>query len=170
MRRAHIQRFLEDKPGRSGEDGSDATNELTYLILEAMSGLRTRQPNFAVLISNKNPDRLLLEALKVVSAGYGEPPLFNHDGIIVKMLRQGKSLEDARLSGISGCVESGAFGKEAYILAGYFNLAKILEITLNNGVDPRTGEKVGIETGDPRGFKSFEELWEAFMKQVSYFL
>ena len=152
------------------KDGSDGVNELSYLILEVLSEMRTLQPNTAVLISNKNPDRFLIEALKVVGPGFGEPPFFNFDGVIVKMLRQGKTLEDARTAGVSGCVETGAFGKEAYILTGYFNLPKILEVTLNNGVDPRTGKKIGIETGDPRDFKSFEELWNAFVKQVKHFL
>lgn len=152
------------------EDGSDGVNELSYLFLEVLGEMRTLQPNTAVLISNKNPDRFLIEALKVASGGFGEPPFFNFDGVVVKMLRQGKSLEDARTSGVSGCVETGAFGKECYILTGYFNLPKILEITLNNGIDPMTGKKIGIETGDPRNFKSFDELWNAFMKQIKYFL
>ncbi|MDK2983169.1 MAG: trans-4-hydroxy-L-proline dehydratase [Thermococcaceae archaeon] len=162
--------FSKLNVGGLKEDGSDGVNELSYLILEVLGEMRTLQPNTAVLVSEKNPDRFLIEALKVVGPGFGEPPFFNFDGVIVKMLRQGKSLEDARTSGVSGCVESGAFGKEAYILTGYFNLPKILEITLNNGVDPRTGKKIGLETGDPRNFKSFEELWEAFMKQVKHFM
>jgi formate C-acetyltransferase len=151
-------------------DGSDGVNELSYLILEVLDEMRTLQPNTAVLISDRNPDRFLIEALKVVGPGFGEPPLFNYDELVVRMLRQGKSLEDARTSGVSGCVESGAFGKEAYILTGYFNLPKILEITLNNGIDPRTGKKIGLETGDSREFKDFEDLWNAFVKQVRYFL
>ncbi|MCS7233766.1 MAG: glycyl radical protein [Synergistetes bacterium] len=152
------------------EDGSDGVNELSYLFLEVLREMRTLQPNTAVLISNKNPDRFLIEALRVASDGFGEPPFFNFDGVIVKMLRQGKSLEDARTSGVSGCVETGAFGKECYILTGYFNLPKILEITLNNGTDPLTGKRIGLETGDPRDFRSFEELWNAFLRQVKHFL
>lgn len=151
-------------------DGSDGVNELSYLILEVLEEMRTLQPNTAVLISNKTPDRFLLRALEVVAPGFGEPPLFNFDGVVVKMLRQGKTLEDARTAGVSGCVESGAFGKECYILTGYLNLPKILEITLHNGVDPRTGKKIGIETGDPREFRTFEELWQAFLKQLEYFV
>ncbi len=151
-------------------DGSDGVNELSYLILEVLDEMRTLQPNTAVLISDKNPDDFLIQALKVVAPGFGEPPFFNFDRVVLRMLRQGKSLEDARTSGVSGCVETGAFGKESYILTGYFNLPKILEITLNNGYDPRTGKKVGIETGDPKNFKSFEELWSAFVAQVKYFM
>ncbi|MEM2730194.1 MAG: pyruvate formate lyase family protein, partial [Candidatus Korarchaeum sp.] len=151
-------------------DGRDGVNELSYLILEVLDEMRTLQPNTAVLVSEKNPDSFLIRALKVVGPGFGEPPFFNFDGVMVKMLRQRKSLEDARTSGVSGCVESGAFGKEAYILTGYFNLPKILEVTLNRGVDPRTGKRIGIDTGDPREFKSFEDLWNAFLKQVKHFL
>ncbi|MEM2305213.1 MAG: pyruvate formate lyase family protein, partial [Candidatus Methanomethylicia archaeon] len=152
------------------EDGSDGVNELSYLILEVLDEMRTLQPNTAVLISNKTPDHFLIKALKVVAPGFGEPPFFNFDGIVVKMLRQGKTIEDARTSGVSGCIESGSFGKEAYILTGYFNLPKILEITLNNGVDPKTGLKIGLETGNPEEFNSFNELWDAFIKQVKHFM
>lgn len=162
--------FSKINIGGVGVDGKNVVNELSYLILEVYDELRTLQPNFAVLVSEKNPDHFLIEALRIASAGFGEPPFFNHDGVVVKMLKQRKSLEDARLSGVSGCVEAGAFGKEAYILTGYFNLPKILEITLNNGVDPRTGKKIGLETGKPESFESFEDLWNAFLKQVKYFL
>ncbi len=162
--------FSKINIGGLKEDGTDAVNELSYLILEVLEEMQTMQPNTAVLISNKNPDRFLIKALEVVSRGFGEPPLFNFDGAVIKMLRQGKSLEDARTCGISGCVETGAFGKEAYILTGYLNLPKILEVTLNNGLDPRTGKKIGLETGDPKKFKTFEELFDAFVKQLRHFI
>jgi len=162
--------FTKINIGGLKKDGSDGVNEVSYLLLEVLDEVRTLQPNTAVLISNKNPDRFLKKALKVVGPGFGEPPFFNFDGSMIKMMRQGKTLEDARTLGVSGCVETGAFGKEAYILTGYFNLPKILEITLNNGVDPRSGKKLGIETGDPRDFKSFDDLWDAYMKQIKHFL
>ncbi len=82
----------------------------------------------------------------------------------------GKSIADARNGGSSGCVEVGAFGKEAYILTGYFNLPKVLELTLNNGVDPRTGKQIGLETGDPEQFGSFEQLFEAYRRQLNYLI
>ena len=162
--------FSKLNVGGLTEDGKDGVNELSYLILEVLDEMRTLQPNTAVLVSEQNPDHFIIKALKVVGPGFGEPPFFNFDRVIIKMLRQGKTLEDARTAGVSGCVESGSFGKESYILTGYFNLPKILEITLNRGVDPRTGKKIGIDTGDPREFKSFEDLWNAFWKQVKYFL
>lgn len=162
--------FTKINIGGLKKDGSDGVNEVSYLLLEVLDEMRTLQPNTAVQVSVKNPERFIVEALNVVGPGFGEPPFFNFDGVIVKTLRQGKSLEDARTAGVSGCVETGAFGKESYILTGYFNLPKILEITLNDGVDPSTGKKLGLSTGDPRSFKSFDELWDAFMKQVKHFM
>jgi pyruvate formate-lyase/glycerol dehydratase family glycyl radical enzyme len=151
------------------EDGSDGVNDLSYLILDVIEEMRILQPSSMVQISKKNPDRFLKRALKIVKTGFGQPSIFNTDVIVQELMRQGKSVEDARNGGASGCVESGAFGKENYTLTGYFNLPKVLEITLHNGVDPLTGKKIGIETGDPREFKSFEELMEAFRKQVRHF-
>ncbi|MCR4431745.1 MAG: glycyl radical protein [Tepidanaerobacteraceae bacterium] len=162
--------FTKINIGGLKKDGSDGVNEVSYLLLEVLDEIRTLQPNTAVLVSDKNPERFLLKAIKVVGPGFGEPPFFNFDGVIVKMLRQGKKLEDARTAGVSGCVETGAFGKEAYILTGYFNLPKILEITLNNGIDPQSGKKLGLETGEPKNFKTFDELWGAFTKQVKHFM
>ncbi len=152
------------------ETGEDAANELTFLILDVIEEMRLLQPGSMVQISKKSPDKLLREALKIIKTGYGQPSLFNADAIIQEMIRQGKSIADARNGGASGCVETGAFGKESYILTGYFNLPKVLEITLHNGVDPRTGERVGIETGNPGEFKSFEELLDACKKQLKFFV
>jgi pyruvate formate-lyase/glycerol dehydratase family glycyl radical enzyme len=151
-------------------DGSDAVNELTYLILDVIEEMRLLQPSSMVQISRKNPDDYLLRALRIVRTGFGQPSLFNTEAIIEELLRQGKSIEDARNGGASGCVETGAFGKESYILTGYFNLTKVLEITLHNGRDPRTGELIGIETGDPAGFGGFDEFYEAFEKQLRHFI
>lgn len=161
--------FTKINIGGLKKDGSDGVNDVSYLLLEVLDEVRTLQPNTALLVSDRNPERFVTKAVKVVGPGFGEPPFFNFDGVIVKMLRQGKSLEDARTSGVSGCVETGAFGKESYILTGYFNLPKILEITLNNGIDPGTGKRIGVETGDPRNFRSYDELWQAFINQVKYF-
>jgi pyruvate-formate lyase len=96
--------------------------------------------------------------------------VFNADLIVQELVRQGKSLADARCGGSSGCVEVGAFGKESYILTGYFNLPKVLEMALNNGRDPRTGAQLGPQTGDPAAFSTFEELFAAFNKQLVYFI
>jgi len=151
-------------------DGQDAVNELSYLILDVIEEMRLIQPSSMVQISKKTPDNFLKRALKIVKTGFGQPSIFNTDAIIQELVRQGKSVEDARNGGASGCVETGAFGKECYILTGYFNLTKVLEITLNNGLDPRTGKKIGLETGNPAEFRSYEELFEAFRKQLHHFV
>jgi len=151
-------------------DGSDAVNELSYLMLDVVEEMRLPQPSSMVQISKKSPDSFLKRALKIIKTGFGQPSVFNTDVIIQELLRQGKTIEDARNGGASGCVETGAFGKECYILTGYFNLVKVLEIALNNGVDPKTGQKIGLQTGDPVEFGSFDELCEAFRKQLNYFV
>jgi pyruvate formate-lyase/glycerol dehydratase family glycyl radical enzyme len=151
-------------------DGTDGVNELSYLLLDVIEEMRILQPSSMVQISAKGPDAFLLRALRIVKTGFGQPSIFNTDAIVQELVRQGKSVQDARNGGASGCVESGAFGKEAYILTGYFNLPKVFEITLNNGLDPRTGKKIGLETGDPKTFKTFDELFEAFRKQIRHFV
>jgi formate C-acetyltransferase len=162
--------FVKINIGGLKKDGSSGVNEVSYLLLEVMEEMRNVQPNSAVLVSEKTPNDFLERSMEVMRPGFGEPPLFNFEGIIIQLLRQGKSLEDARSGGCSGCVETGAFGKESYILSGYFNLPKVLEITLNNGVDPTTGKKIGKETGDSIKFQSFDELFEAFKTQLKWFI
>jgi formate C-acetyltransferase len=149
-------------------DGSDAVNEVSYLLLEVAEELHILQPGNSVHISNKTPDRFLNAAVKVIRRGHGFPSVFNPDVYVKELLRQGKSLQDAREGGCSGCIEVGAFGKEAFLLTGYLNVPKILEVTLNNGVDPLTGKKAGIKTGNSSDFKSFEELYQAFLKQLHF--
>ncbi len=151
-------------------DGSDGVNDLSYIILDVIEEMRIVQPSSMVQISKKGPDRFLKRALKIIKTGFGQPSIFNTEVIVQELVRQGKSLEDARCGGASGCVETGAFGKENYTLSGYFNLVKILEITLNNGFDPRTGKNIGIKTGNPADFDSFEELFQAFSQQVNHFI
>ncbi|MDX2441711.1 MAG: glycyl radical protein [Desulfobacterales bacterium] len=152
------------------KDNQDGVNELSYLTLDVIEEMRLLQPSSMVQISKKNPDRFIKRALKIIATGFGQPSVFNTDAIIQEMTLQGKSIEDARKSGASGCVEAGAFGRESYILTGYFNMPKVLEITLNNGVDPMTGKQIGIQTGDPVKFTRFDELFKAFQKQLDYFI
>jgi trans-4-hydroxy-L-proline dehydratase len=151
-------------------DGSDAVNEMTWLLLDVIEEMRLLQPSSMVQVSKKNSDRYIRRFLKIIKTGFGQPSVFNTEAIIQEMLRTGKTIEDARSGGASGCVETGAFGKEAYILTGYFNIPKVLEITLYNGVDPRTGIKTGIETGESTKFGSFDDLMHAFEIQLNYFI
>lgn len=151
-------------------DGSDGVNDVTYLVLDVIDEMRLLQPSSNIQLSKKNPDKFLKHAARIIAKGWGQPSIFNADAVVDELIRQGKSIEDARCGGTSGCVEAGAFGKEAYILTGYFNLVKILEITLNNGIDPRTGKQLGLRTGDPLSFASYEELLAAYKKQVHHFI
>jgi pyruvate formate-lyase/glycerol dehydratase family glycyl radical enzyme len=151
-------------------DNSDAVNDLSYLILDVVEEMRLLQPSSMVQLSKKNPERFLKRALNIVKTGFGQPSIFNTDAIVQELVRQGKTVEDARDGGASGCVEAGAFGRECYILTGYFNLPKILEITLNNGKDPRTGRPVGLQTGAPAGFADFDELFAAYVAQLRHFI
>ncbi len=152
------------------ENGYDAVNELSYLILDVIEEMRLLQPSSMVQISKISPDHFLNRALNIIKTGYGQPSVFNTDAIIQELVRQGKSVSDARNGGASGCVEISAFGKESCILTGYLNLVKIVEITLNNGLDPMTGRKIGIKTGDPIKFNTFDDFFNAFKNQLKYFI
>lgn len=162
--------FCNINTGGLKPDGSCGVSELSYLVLEVIDEMRLLQPSSNLQLSKKNPDRFLKRGLEIVRKGWGQPSIFNADMVVEELLRQGKSIEDARAGGTSGCVETGAFGKEAYILTGYFNLPKVLEIALHNGRDPRTGKMVGIESGDPLSFRTYEDLAAAFRKQLHYLI
>jgi len=151
-------------------DGTDAVNEMTFILLDVIKEMRIVQPSSMVQISRKNPDQFVHKALDIIRTGFGQPSCFNTEAIIQELLRQGKNIVDARNGGASGCVETGAFGTEAYWLTGYFNLPKILELTLNNGFDKRTGAQVGLKTGFARDYTTFEELMSAFKSQVKYLI
>jgi trans-4-hydroxy-L-proline dehydratase len=151
-------------------DGSDAVNEMSYILLDVIKEMRILQPGSMVQISKKSPDRFIHKALDIIKTGFGQPSCFNTDSIIQEMLRQGKSITDARNGGASGCVETGAFGTEAYWLTGYFNLPKVLELTLNNGYDRRTERIVGLKTGYAYDYKTFEDLLQAFKLQLNYLI
>ena len=152
------------------EDGSDAVNDLSYLILDVVDEMRLTQPSACVQVSVHNPDRFVRQACRVVRQGFGQPSLFNTDVIVQEMLQDGKSLFDARSGGPSGCVTVSAFGKESCTLTGYMNWAKILELALHDGLDPRTGRRLGPATGDPRAFGSFDEVMDAYRRQLRHFV
>jgi len=151
-------------------DGSDGSNEVTRLLLEIIDEMHLLQPSSNLQLSRKTPEEVLKRTLRVVRKGYGFPSIFNADAVVEEQLRQGKTVEDARAGGCSGCVETGAFGKEAYILTGYFNLVKILELALHDGVDPRTGKQLGLRTGAAERLGSFDEVFAAFRKQLHHFI
>ncbi len=151
-------------------DGTDAVNEMSYILLEVIKDMRILQPSSMVQISKKSPDLFIHKALDIIKTGFGQPSCFNTDAIVQELLRQGKSLVDARNGGCSGCVETGAFGTECYWLSGYFNLPKVLELTLFNGFDRRTNQQVGLKTGNAKDFFSFEDLIISFRKQLNFLI
>ncbi|HWR43959.1 trans-4-hydroxy-L-proline dehydratase [Sporomusa sp.] len=161
--------FANLNTGGVTSDGLDGVNDVSYLILETMDEMKLLQPSSNVQISKKTPNHFLKKACEVSRKGWGQPAFYNTDAIIQELLRAGKDITDAREGGASGCVETGAFGKEAYILTGYFNLPKVLELTLNDGFDKNTGRQLGLKTGYATDYNSYEELFDAFKKQVHYF-
>ncbi len=160
--------FTNINIGGLNRDGTDGVNDVSYIMLEVVDEMHLLQPQANVQISHKTPDRFLRQACRVIRQGYGFPSVFNADGVIMEQLRTGKTIEDARQGGCSGCIETGSFGKEAYILTGYLNVPKILELALNNGIDPLSGKQIGPQTGASENFKSFNELYEAFERQLQY--
>ncbi|MBP7731733.1 MAG: glycyl radical protein [Bacteroidales bacterium] len=152
------------------QDGSDAVNEVTYILLDVIKEMRLIQPGSMIQVSKKSPDRFVHKALDIIKTGFGQPSVFNTDAIIQELLSQRKTIFDARNGGASGCVETGAFGTECYWLTGYFNFLKVLEITINNGFDPHTGKQIGLKTGIVETFDSFEELVDAYRRQLNYFI
>lgn len=152
------------------EDGSDGVNEMSYILLDVIREMCLLQPSSMIQVSKKNPDRFIRAAVEIIKTGFGQPSVFNTDALVQEMLRAGKDVRDARNGGCSGCVETGAFGTEAYILTGYFNLPKILELTLNDGFDKRTGKQIGLKTGTATDYRTYEELFAAYKAQVQHFM
>ena len=162
--------FTNINIGGIDKNGNNAVNELSYIILEVQEELHELQPGLSIHVSRVTPDEFVMAGAKVIRQGHGYPSVFNPDVYTKELVRQGKTQEDANEGGCSGCIEVGAFGKEAYILTGYLNTPKILEITLNNGIDPMTGKKLGLKTGNPRTFTTYEQLYDAYHQQMVYFV
>ena len=162
--------FANINTGGIAADGADGVNEVSYLILETMDEMTLLQPSSNVQISRKTPQVFLKKACEISRKGWGQPAFYNTEAVIQELLNAGKSINDARQSGASGCVESGAWGKEAYILTGYLNLPKIFELTLSNGYDRQSGRQLGPQTGRAADFKTFDDLFQAFRKQLHHFV
>lgn len=162
--------FANINTGGITPDGQDGVNDVSYLILECMDDMQLLQPSSNVQISRKTPQKFLKEAAKISRKGWGQPAFYNTDAIVQELLNAGKTIQDARRGGSSGCVETGAFGNEAYILTGYFNIPKIFELTLYQGYDHVSGRQLGPKTRSPLELESFQELFDCFMEQMDYFL
>lgn len=156
--------------GGLGRDGEDATNELSYIALDAYADVRTVQPNFGVRLSARAPQDLFRRAVEYAKDGV-LMHLFNDDAIVESLVQAGHTLEDARDYGVVGCLEPSAQGKSfGSTFAVQFSGIKCLELALSNGVDNIFGQQVGVESGDPAAFTCFEDVWNAYHTQVSHFM
>ena len=162
--------FANLNTGGVTPEGHNGVNNVSYLILDCMDDMQLLQPSSNVQISRKTPQKFLKRACEISRKGWGQPAFYNTEAIIQELMNAGKTLEDARKGGTSGCEKTGAFGNEAYILTGYFNIPKVFELTLNNGYDHVSGQQLGLELGYATDFKTYEELWDAFAKQMKYLI
>lgn len=162
--------FANINTGGVTPTGENGVNAVSYLILDCMDDMKLVQPNSNVTISKKTPQRFLRRACEISRKGWGQPAFYNTEAQIMELINAGKTLEDARRGGSSGCVETGAWGSEAYILTGYMNIPKIFQMTLFNGYDQVSGKQLGLKLGYAKDFKNYEELWGAFKKQLEYFV
>jgi formate C-acetyltransferase len=162
--------FANINTGGVTPTGENGVNAVSYLILDCMDDMKLVQPNSNVTISKKTPQRFLRRACEISRKGWGQPAFYNTEAQIMELINAGKTLEDARRGGSSGCVETGAWGSEAYILTGYMNIPKIFQMTLFNGYDQVSGKQLGLKLGYAKEFKTYEELWDAFKKQLEYFV
>lgn len=162
--------FANLNTGGITPDGQNGVNDVSYLILDCMDEMKLLQPSSNVQISRKTPQKFLKRACEIARKGWGQPAFYNTEAQTMELVNAGKSLEDARRGGSSGCVETGAWGSEAYILTGYLNIPKVFQLTLYNGFDKESGKQLGLKTGEAKDFKSYDELWDAFQKQLKYII
>jgi len=157
--------------GGVDREGEDATNELSFMCLQATANTKLYQPSISIRIHSNTPAELYSKAVEVSRLGLGMPAYYNDRFIIPALLSRGLTREDARDYGIIGCVEPQVAGKtEGWHDAAFFNMAKVLELALNDGVDALTGKQLGPKTGDLASFVSFEELMKAYKTQMEYFV
>ena len=151
--------------------GKDATNELSYMVLETIRQTRLTQPNVSARYHSGTPDRFLYECARTIKLGFGMPAMKNDEAIIPALLEKGVTSEDAYNYAIVGCVEAAVPGKWGYRNTGmsFLNLLKVLELAYNDGSDPLTGIRLCPGNGSLTEFKSFEELYEAFRRQLVYY-
>jgi formate C-acetyltransferase len=157
--------------GGVDREGEDATNALSYMCLQATANTRLYQPSISLRVHSDTPGALYRKAAEVSRLGLGMPAYYNDRFIIPALLSRGLTREDARDYGIIGCVEPQVAGKtEGWHDAAFFNMAKVLELALNNGVDPLTGSQLGPRTGELDGFASFDDLMGAYKAQMEHFV
>ena len=157
--------------GGQYSDGSEITNDLTYLALEAYEELNTPDPKLSVRFLPGTSDRLYKRVADLIRKGHNAFVLMNDEAAVEALVKRGRTLKDARLYLPIGCYEPAVEGKEVGCKMNLtVNLAKGVELALHDGVDPLSGQQVGPSTGDPRQFANFEDLWSAYTEQMDFFL
>ena len=157
--------------GGQTAEGEDASNDLSYLLLEAADGVRLPQPAVCLVCFDGTPDKLFRKGIAMVRTGQANPAFFNDKAAVPICLAKGGTLDEARQWTTVGCIEPhpGMGKSDGLPTAGYVNVLKCLELALHNGVDPVSGEKIGPETGDPLTFTDLEQLKDAVKTQAHYF-
>ena len=157
--------------GGSNYDGSDACNELTYLILESVAENKMTQPNLAVRFHSNSPEKFIRESAGVAATGYGMPAMHTDEIIIPALLNKGVEFKDAYNYTMVGCVEVAVPGKWGYRCTGmtFLNFIKIVELVINDGHDPRTGMTLYQGNGTLLDFENFDDLWKSWEKNIAYY-
>ncbi len=151
-------------------DGSDATNELSYLVIQAAYEVRVPQYTITVRVADTTPKDLLMKAAELVRTGLGMPAFVSDKSYIGGLVEQGIPLEDARDYALAGCLDLNLPGKSRINALGMFIVPKVLDITMHNGVLTQTGEQLGPRTGEMKDFTSFDSFMDAFKTQLKYFM
>jgi len=152
--------------------GNDATNELSYKVIQATMDVRFKEPNMSVRYNiSKNPDALLHKAAEAIRMGLSMPAIYHDDAGIRMLLNKGVPLSEAWDWNPCGCVETNLEGRmKQYTDIADINMGGIVEMALNNGISRKTGKQVAEATGDPRDFKTFDDFFEAVKTQIRYFV
>jgi len=156
--------------GGVDKHGKDATNDLTYMTIDAYAHTRMKVPWLCVRLHANAPRELYMKTANVIRIGTGQPKIYNDEAAITAALSKGRSLEDARNYAVVGCVEISVPGREyGWHDAAYYNIARLLELAINDGKWLKDGSQIGPNTGYLKDFKSFEEVLEAYKTQLQYF-
>ena len=151
-------------------DGNDATNELSYLILDSADEVRTPHFTITIRVNENTPDKLMHRGMEIVRTGLGMPAFVSDKSYINGLLGQGVDIVDARNYALAGCLDMNIPGKSKINALGMFICPKVLDFTMHNGIMTSTGEQVGLKTGEMKDFKTFDEFYDAFKKQLYHFM
>lgn len=159
-------------PGGIDRFGNDATNELSYMVIQATMDVRLKEPNLSIRYNiSKNPDSFLRKAVEAIRLGLSMPAVYHDDAGIRMLLNKGVPLSEAWDWNPCGCVETNLSGRmKQYTDMADMNMGGIIEMALNNGVSRKTGKQISIQTGDPRNFKTFDEFYQAVKRHIDYFV